>query len=272
MQKPAVGAMHDRDSLSWQLNSRWFVLIGGARAAIMQVADPKVAAGVAQFSSYRTDPLGRLERTMDTMLKIGFGSPEQREAELDELRTIHSAVRGRTTDGKAYSALDPQLMYWVLATLVDTVMVVERRYLGRMRHADRVRYVEEARVVADAFGIPEKFVPDGYGAFRSYIAERICGIEPDSDSVDITRSLLKPGVPMVPDPVFAPLDWITIELLPATLRHRLGLGDLNPAQLAAVRGAQTASRAILPILPTRLSVNPFAVRALGHRSPAPSVG
>ena len=48
MQRPASGAMHDRHTLSWQLNSRWFVLIGGARAAIMQVADPKVAAGVAQ--------------------------------------------------------------------------------------------------------------------------------------------------------------------------------------------------------------------------------
>ncbi len=272
MQRPATGAMHDRDTISWQLNSRWFVLIGGPRAAIMQVADPKVAAGVAQFSSYRTDPLGRLERTMDSMLKIGFGSPEQREQVLDELRTIHSAVRGRTSEGKAYSALDPQLMYWVLATLVDTVLVVEHRYLGRMRHADRVRYVEESRVVADAFGIPEKFVPDGYGAFRSYIAERVQEIVPDSDSIEITASLLKPGLPIVPDPVFAPLDWITIELLPSTMRHRLGLSNLNPAQLGVVRGAQTASRAILPVLPSQLSVNPFAVRALGRRQSVASAG
>jgi len=163
-------------------------------------------------------------------------------------------------------------MYWVLATLVDTVMVVERRYLGRMRHADRVRYVEEARVVADAFGIPDKFIPDGYGAFRSYIAERVQQIVPDSDSVDITKSLLEPGLPIVPDPVFAPLDWITIELLPSTMRHRLGLSNLNPAQLAAVRGAQTASRLILPRLPSQLSVNPFAVRALGRGLAVPAVG
>lgn len=268
MQTPASGAMHDRDSLSWQLNSRWFVLIGGARAAIMQVADPKVAAGVAQFSNYQTDPIGRLERTMDSMLTIGFGTPEQREAVLEDLRGIHSAVRGRTSGGKAYSALDPQLMYWVLATLVDTVLVVERRYLGRMRHADRVRYVEESRVVADAFGIPEKFVPDGYGAFRSYMAERVQEFMPDDDSRQITRSLLKPGLPIVPDPVFAPLDWITIELLPSTLRHRLGLSNLNPVQLTAVRSAQTFSRLLLPVLPAQLSVNPFAVRALAKRPQA----
>lgn len=262
MQQPAPGAMHDRRTLSWRLNSRWFVLIGGARAAIMQVADPKVAAGVAQFSAYRTDPLGRLERTMDAMLTIGFGAPERRDAVLDELRRTHGAVRGRTTGGVPYSALDPSLMYWVLATLVDTVMVVERRYMGRMRRIDRERYVDESRAVAEAFGIPDKYVPEDLRAFRDYMAERVEQIEPDEDSRDITRSLLQPGLPAVPDLAFAPLDWITTELLPTTLRHRVGLSDLNAAQLAAVRSAQVMSRATLPLLPSQLSVSPFMGRAL----------
>lgn len=262
MQRPASGAMHDRHTLSWQLNSRWFVLIGGARAAIMQVAEPKVAAGVAQYSSYRTDPLGRLERTMDAMLTIGFGSPARRDEVLAELREVHGRVRGRTGGGSPYSALDPQLMYWVLATLVDTVMVVERRYLGRMRHVDRERYVDESRALADAFGIPERFVPEDLSAFRDYMAERVAAIQPDDDSLDITRSLMSPGLPMVPDLAFVPLDWITTELLPGTMRHRLGLSDLNAAQLTAVRSAQVMSRVALPLLPSQLSVSPFAARAL----------
>jgi len=262
MQRPASGAMHDRHTLSWQLNSRWFVLIGGARAAIMQVADPKVAAGVAQYSAYRTDPLGRLERTMDAMLTIGFGTPERREQVLTELREVHGRVRGRTSGGAPYSALDPQLMYWVLATLVDTVMVVERRYIGRMRRVDRERYVDESRAVAGAFGIPERFVPEDLAAFREYMAERVAAIEPDVDSIDIARSLLQPGLPVVPDLAFAPLDWITAELLPTTMRHRLGLSDLNTAQLTAVRSAQAMSRLTLPRLPQQLTVSPFAQRAL----------
>lgn len=262
MQRPASGAMHDRHTLSWRLNSRWFVLIGGARAAIMQVAEPKVAAGVAQYSSYRTDPLGRLERTMDAMLTIGFGSPARREEVLAELRQVHGQVRGRTQGGSPYSALDPQLMYWVLATLVDTVLVVERRYLGRMRRVDRERYVDESRAVAEAFGIPERFVPEDLAAFRAYMAERVHTIEPDADSRDITRSLLAPGLPRVPDLAFVPLDWITTELLPTTMRHRLGLSDLSSPQLAAVRSAQAMSRMALPLLPPQLSVSPFAARAL----------
>jgi uncharacterized protein (DUF2236 family) len=257
--------MHDRRTWSWRLNSRWFVLLGGARAAIMQVAEPKVAAGVAQFSSYRTDPLGRLERTMDAMLTIGFGTPERREQVLAELEQMHRRVRGRTSGGSPFSALDPQLMYWVLATLVDTVMVVERRYLGRMRQVDRERYYDESRSIAEAFGIPDRFVPDDLAQFRSYMAERVAAIEPDDDSVDITRSLLQPGLPMVPDLAFVPLDWVTVELLPTTLRRRLGLSDLGVAQLAAVRSAQLLSRATLPLLPPQLTISPFAGRALASR-------
>jgi uncharacterized protein (DUF2236 family) len=257
--------MHGSETLSWRLNSRWFVLIGGARAAIMQVAEPKVAAGVAQYSSYRTDPLGRLERTMDAMLTIGFGTPQRREQVLDELREVHGRVRGRTQGGSPYSALDPQLMYWVLATLVDTVMVVERRYVGRMRRIDRERYVDESRAVADAFGIPGRFVPEDLAGFRAYMDERVHAIVPDTDSLDITRSLMAPGLAMVPDLAFVPLDWITTELLPTTMRHRLGLSDLNTAQLAAVRSAQAMSRVALPLLPPQLSVSPFAARALASR-------
>ena len=119
MVTPARGALHDRNSLSWRFNSQSFVLLGGPRAAILQVCDPGVAAGVAEFSSYRTDPFGRLERTLESMLAIGFGSPERRREVLDRLERIHSAVQGQLDDGTPYSALDPQRQYWVLATLTD---------------------------------------------------------------------------------------------------------------------------------------------------------
>ncbi len=264
MSRPASDAMHSSATLSWRLNSRWFVLLGGARAAIMQVADPKVAAGVAQYSSFRTDPLGRLDRTMDAMLTIGFGTPERREQVLAELREVHGRVRGRTSDGAPFAALDPQLMYWVLATLVDTVMVVERRYRGRMRHVDRERYVDESRAMAEAFGIPERFVPEDLAAFRTYMAERVEEVRPDGDSIEIMRSLFQPGLPAVPDLAFVPMEWVTTELLPTTMRHRLGLSDLNATQLAAVRSAQAMSRLTLPLLPPQLSVSPFASRALGR--------
>ncbi len=262
MVQPATGAMWGADSLSWEYGSRWFNLVGGPRAAIMQTCDPKVAAGVAQYSSYRTDPFGRLERTMDAMLAISYGTPERREQVLADLRDMHRRVRGRTGGGAAYSALDPALMFWVLATLTDTIMVIDRRYIGRMRERDRERYYDESRQLADAFGIPERFVPEDLAEFRTYMADTVRSLRPDDDSREIARSLMQPGLKWVPDLAFVPLEWITTELLPTPLRRRLWIEDLNPAQLAAVRGAELMSRQTLPRLPGGLSPSPFMARAI----------
>lgn len=262
MAGPGPGAMHGEDSWSWRLNSSWTVLVGGPRAAIMQIAHPKVAAGVAQYSTFRTDPLGRLERTLDAMLTVGFGAPDQRAEVLEDLRRMHAAVRGRTEDGAPYSALDPELMYWVLATLVDTVLVVERRFMGRLTERDRAAYFEESKALTEAFGIPARFEPDTLGEFRTYMADTVADLRPSDASREITTSLLQPGLRWVPDTAFVPLDWVTLELLPTTMRHRLHLGDLSPTQLAAVRGAQRVSRTALPLLPRQLTVNPLTGRAI----------
>ena len=248
--------------MSWQLNSRWFVLIGGPRAAILQVCDPKVAAGVAMYSTYRTDPLGRLQRTLDAMLAIGFGSPTRRRAMLDGLEHGHGKVTGVTADGERYDARDPELQYWVLATLVDTVLTVERRYVGRIRERDRAAYFEESKALARAFGLPDSLIPTDLSAFRSYMADRFATLEPSEQSVDITRHLMRPGVAWLPDPALVPLNWATTELLPVRLRHRLGLADLNPAELAAVRGARAVTRAALPHMGQFLSANPLNGRAI----------
>ncbi|MEZ5309977.1 MAG: oxygenase MpaB family protein [Microthrixaceae bacterium] len=262
MVRPARGALYDSRSLAWRLNSRWMVMLGGQRAAIMQISDPRVAAGVKDYSTYRTDPLGRLQRTMDYMMIIGFGDPDQRQKVLDDLDRVHARVKGRTDEGKPYSALDPKLMYWVLATLTDTVMEVDRRYVGRLREADRERYYDETRVIASAFGIDDRFIPDDYPAFKEYMAERVEKLRPSAASREIARGLLQPGIAFIPNQVFVPLDWVTLELLPSQLRDRLHLGVLNPMQLAAVRGARGVARGALQVAPRQLTANPFAIRAL----------
>ncbi len=64
--------------------------------------------------------------------------------------------------------MDHDRQFWVLATLTDTVIEVDRRYLGQMRSRDREAYYEESKRLANAFGIPEALVPD-YGSFRELL-------------------------------------------------------------------------------------------------------
>ena len=260
--RPHDGALYGESSASWQVNRHWFPLLGGARAAILQVCDPRVAAGVASYSTYKTDPFGRLDRTLDAMLTISFAAPERREEMLEHLRRGHARVNGTTAGGQAYDANDPELQYWVLATLVDTTFEVERRYVGVMRRADRERFFQESKLLAGAFGVPDEFVPEDLDAFRAYVARQFESLEPSDDTREITRSLMQPGLRWLPDRSLVPLNWITTELLPARLRRLLGLADLNAAELGAVRGARLMARSTLPRLHQALSVNPWNSRVL----------
>src|SRR5919206_3013033 len=93
-------------SLTWRVNREGVLLVGGGRALVLQVAHPKVAAGVAEFSDYREDPWGRLYRTLDTTLKIVFGDSRTSGAASDRLRRVHSRVNGVDDRGDPYRALD----------------------------------------------------------------------------------------------------------------------------------------------------------------------
>ncbi len=262
MATPARGALYDRNSLSWKFNSQSFVLMGGQRAAILQVCDPGIAAGVVEYSRYRTDPLGRLQGTLESMLAISFGSEARRTEVLERLERIHTAVNGTLDDGSPYSALDPDRQFWVLATLTDTVIEVDRRYLGRMRRGDRAAYYEESKVVASAFGIPDAIVPDDYAAFRDYFAEKIRTLEPTGDTRDVASTLMAPKVSLVPGVAWLPFSFVTIELMPTRIRRQLGWRDLNPAELATVRALQISMRNSVAHLTGALMVNPLNGRAL----------
>ncbi len=264
MSRPAPGALYDRHSLSWRFNSQSFVLLGGPRAAILQICDPGIAAGVVEYSRYRTDPLGRLQGTLESMLAISFGSPELRTETLARLERIHSAVSGTLEDGTPYSALDRDRQFWVLATLTDTVIEVDRRYLGRMRPADRTAYYEESKALASAFGVPDELVPDDYQAFRDYFAERVATLEPTARSREVAATLMRPRVPLVPGAAWLPFNLVTTDLLPRRLQRELGIRDLNAAELAAVRAAQVSMRNSVGHISGPLLANPLNGRAISR--------
>lgn len=260
--KPAPGALFDEHSVSWRVVSRWTVLAGGPAAVLLQVAHPSVAAGVAEHSSYATDPLGRLERTLHSMLAISFGSPERREATLAELRHLHRAVQGTRPDGEAYRALEPDLQRWVWATLVHVALEVERRYVRQLDQTDRERYYLESTELARCFRVPEASIPPDLAAFGEYVADTVASLEVTDQARAIARSVLRPGVWWAPRPLMVPLEWVTVDLLGAELSAAYGLPPLSTAQRRALRSARGVSRRVLPVLPEPLLANPLNRRAI----------
>src|SRR5205807_2536696 len=85
-------------------------------------------------SSYREDPWKRLEGTMKAVWAVVYGSRTEADRAAARVRAMHSKVSGRLSapmgpfpKGTRYSALDPALLMWVHATLVDTALLVPLR-------------------------------------------------------------------------------------------------------------------------------------------------
>src|SRR5262252_7307862 len=91
-----------RDAMIWQVDREMVLLLGGGRALLMQLAHPKVAAGVDEHSDFRARPMYRLRRTIRLTMAIVFGDRETAMAAARKVNRVHARVVGRD-----YRALDP---------------------------------------------------------------------------------------------------------------------------------------------------------------------
>ncbi len=115
------------DSAMWAVHTDLAMLVGGLRALLLQTLHPLALAGVTQHSSYRTDPLGRLQRTGAFLGATTFGTAEESDRAIATVRAIHTRVTGTTRDGRPYSALDPHLLAWVHCTEADSFLRARQR-------------------------------------------------------------------------------------------------------------------------------------------------
>lgn len=240
-------------SISWRIDREVVVLAGGSCALLMQAAHPVVAAGVAEHSTYVTDPVGRLLRTLTSSYDVIFGSRSTAEAAIRRVNAIHAAVRGRLPEsGDAYSARDPEALLWVHATLVDTALRVYGRFVAPLTPADEQAYHHECIRVAELMGVPAGDVPPTISELRTWMAEMI-----DSGRVHVTPTAREIADTVLYPARFLPrIAWdaahlISLATLPAPLRQQYGIGWSNARQRGVRRIAATARR-VLPFVPRRI--------------------
>lgn len=251
------------ESVTWRVNRESVLLLGGGRALLLQVAHPRVGAGVEQHSNYREDPWGRLYRTLDTTTRIVFGDSETAERAARRLRGVHGRVKGVVTDGRAagtaYRAGDHDLLLWVWATLVESSLLVYTRYVGPLKVADVEAYYEEQKRFLVACGAPAETAPATFADFMAYYdatVEEVLEVTPAARAV--ADSVLRPRrLPLPLRPVFDLLNLATVGLLPPSVRDDYGLG-WGP-QRERVLGTSTAVvRRLMPALPALVRELPSA--------------
>ena len=253
------------DSEAWRLNREAMLLLGaGARALLLQVAHPAVAAGVAEHSDFRSDPWRRLDGTIRSALRIVYGSSDVARNELRRLNALHRGITG-----EGYDARDPALSLWVHATLVDSTIVAHDALVGRVSRIQASRFYEESKPLARAFGVPERMLPIDLDAFEAYLAEQLApggAVEVGSTARDLAESILHPPLPgmlgrmPIPTRLYDWTLWPSVGLLPVSVRDAYGFA-WGPLERAVSAWLVTAWRAWNPVLPPSFRQMPQALAA-----------
>src|SRR5271166_2023130 len=92
-------------TLTWQHADDARVLLAAGYALLLQVSHPTVGAGVSEHSRFRSDPWGRLERTLDYACTMVYGGPRAAGEMGARIRGFHRQIRGTTPAGECYHAL-----------------------------------------------------------------------------------------------------------------------------------------------------------------------
>ena len=256
------------DSMLRRVHREWAVAFSGPRALLMQATHPVAFEGFFAHTGAMDAPYERLARTAKVMDTIAFGSRADADRATRRVRAMHRRVRGelaqpagRFPAGTPFAADDPELLLWVLATLVDSALVVYDRYVASLSMAERDAYWQDYRVVGGLFGLRDHEMPADIHAFDAYMARMIEG-----DDLCVTSAardlaidiVMHPPVPLIRRPVLELVNFITVGLLPSRLRRQYGL-YWNPLRSLALRGgAEYAKRVLVPLAPENLRVVPSA--------------
>ena len=217
-----------------RVSSERVVLLGWSRAILLQLAHPLVAAGVADHSDFKGGVLQaarRLHATVGAMLSLTFGDPEQREAALNRIRTIHRSVHGTLTEpvgpfraGARYSAEDPALLLWVHATLVESSADIYQRLVAPLTPAALDALCDEAVPTLLDLGGDPKTAPRTWPALVGYMTTVLeSGLLATSPRTRaLADGVLSPRAARIPVPLGGPNRLITIGLLPPSVRAIYG--------------------------------------------------
>lgn len=259
------------DSMLRRINRERAVALSGPRALLMQAAHPLAVSGLLAHSTAMDEPYERLARTAQTMSTIGFGSRADADRVTAHVRAMHRRVRGRIPTaagafgaGTPYRADQPELLMWVLFTLVDSALVVYQMYVDRLSDAEQAGYWEDHKVVGRLFGLRDRDMPDTLADLRDYRREMLEGDVLHVSDWARTRAreiVLEPPIPWLARPLLETVNFVTIALLPDRIRREYGFSPIPPAPLRralVAGGAEYVKRGVIPLLPERLRLVPAA--------------
>jgi uncharacterized protein (DUF2236 family) len=244
--------LYGPDSVSWQVNRETTVLFGGARALLMQAAHPLILAGARQTGFYERNPWRRLERTLRLSFTITFGTREEALAAAARINQVHRDVHGDDeVTGLPYDAMDPELLLWVHACLIDSQLVFERLTVGKLDDEGQERFHREQMVGAELLGLDRSRIPPTVAELRRYIDEMAAGgaLRVTEETLQVADLIRHPPREVPWRPVLRQVSWWAFATLPGPLREAYGV-RWNGLRQFRLDGSLRTLKLFRPLVPT----------------------
>ena len=230
------------DSVSWKIIGDVASFLGGIRALLIQAAHPEVAAGVEDHSRYRTDPLGRLNRTSFFVTSATFGAMPEVESAVKMVRGAHQAVRGVSSRNRPYRACMPDLAAWVHNTLTESFLVAYQEFGLKLAPAEADRFVAEQSRIGAMMGADPR--PETAADLKEWVRSHP-ELAPSPGMHAALRFLRRPPIPTAQQLGYQVLMQGAVATIPPQLRDVLGVRTRPAARWSAltlVRGLRWAMR------------------------------
>jgi uncharacterized protein (DUF2236 family) len=222
------------------------LVLGGLAAILLQLAHPVVARGVADSSSFASDPLRRLHHTLAYVYAVHLGSAHQHAQAARRVDSAHARVIG---------ARDPDAQLWVTATLTHTGMQVHELLHGRLADDLAAEIHAAGGDLGTSLQLPADVWPADRAAFDRYWNAALLSLEVGDDARSVAAELLAARA--------AP--WWLRALLPAA---REFTAMLLPPQLREAYGMPhhpRRGRAVIAVVRLLVRLAPRSLRELPAR-------
>lgn len=237
------------------------LLLGGGRALLLQLAEPRIAAGVAAHSAFATDPLKRLTGTLSYLYVLAFGTDDEVVRVARQVGRAHRGVRGEAP--VAYDARDVDLQLWVAATLYESTVATYELFIDGLSDAAADELYAESARIGTALGMPAAAWPSDRAAF-GIVWDRIIGsLEVSPQARGVAAALMRPSaVPRGMGLVMPQIRLLTAGMLSPELRAGYGIRWTPRHQVRFERLIRQVAR-IYRVLPRSLRTLP--ARIILHR-------
>lgn len=221
------------DSLTWRIFGDWRGLLQGPWAGSMQNMHPQLGAAVEEHSIFFRERIPRLLRSLYPIGGVVFDGDHAPQTGA-QVRDYHIGIKGVDSQGRRYSALNPDVFYWAHSTFFMGTILTAERFGGGLTEDQKRQLFDEHILWYRQYGMSMRPVPRTWEEFQEYWDHMCRNVLENNyaarEVLDLSTMPKHPSLEWIPDflwklnlKILGPFAvWVTVGLYDPPVRELMG--------------------------------------------------